>query len=74
MIESAIAVSPKSKTDSGKLLINVGGAIRLPSGEVITAYLGKLAPGDHTEFTLLEKAFGSRPSRLHISFHSGAVY
>lgn len=56
-IKQAIDASEKSEAEPGKRSAppKVGAALIFPDGRVETAYRGEMAPGDHAEFTLLEK-------------------
>jgi pyrimidine deaminase RibD-like protein len=54
-MQMAIDVSRRSEAEDGRAHPKVGAVIVLANGEVVTGYRGELAPGDHAEYTALEK-------------------
>ncbi|MGE3803825.1 MAG: deaminase, partial [Gemmataceae bacterium] len=54
-MEMAVEEAAKSVAENGKTTPKVGAVVVRGETEIARAYRGELAPGDHAEFTLLEK-------------------
>lgn len=55
LMERAIALAHRCESETGKVSPKVGAAIARDGVVIGEAFRGELAPGDHAEFTLLEK-------------------
>src|SRR5215210_4808703 len=55
LMERAIALARKCKSEPGRVSPKVGAVLARDGAVIGEAFRGELAPGDHAEFTLLEK-------------------